>query len=640
MKSLYLLLSSAIAVAALVSASSETAAPFLPVNATFPECSDVTHQPHSQRCQFIKDNNCTSDGITNYFEFYYCRYSFLHSWAIIPLALRLLGCFLLVCLTASEYLCPNLYTISKFLRLPDTLAGLTLLAFGNSAPDVFGTYRAIQFDAMNLAVAELTGASLFIMTVVVGTIAIVLPFEIPKELFLRDCAMYFVVFFLVVLSLMIGKLLTIICILLVLIYAVHVGVAIYSHSKKKARIAKLLRMQRSRGQYSDGVIPGNFNRNEDIDEIYLDGIASLPTIDDLDLEQIKQEVDDVRELPSRDLNAATVGTFGLKMLLRDLSEHSKMKGSILLISERPLTVDETNPVMPREPKQVPAHPWLDLLFPQFRGWNDSGLYDRAYLIITLPLQFMLRITAPSRDEDTVEEIINDIHTFTYDDNPVPTFDYAQDKNLTLIQTFLGTLFLWYTLFSNSLTVIIVSLIVASFAMVAVYNVYPPYASVHFIANIKLINYYTSFLGFIISICWISLAADEIINILHVISIVYHLSEDILGLTVFALGNSVGDFISNYTIASMGKPMMAFSACFGGPLLAICSTGLSGLILGGDYGLKFSPTLTIICVALFGTLLFLVYIIPKNHWRIDKRIGTILVSIWVVTCSLSILVEIK
>ena len=38
------------------------------------------------------------------------------------------------------------------------------------------------------------------------------------------------------------------------------------------------------------------------------------------------------------------------------------------------------------------------------------------------------------------------------------------------------------------------------------------------------------------------AADEIINILHVISVVFHLSEDILGLTVFALGNSVGDFI--------------------------------------------------------------------------------------------------
>lgn len=61
--------------------------------------------------------------------------------------------------------------------------------------------------------------------------------------------------------------------------------------KEKGKIAKLLRTQRSRGQYSDGTTTSN---NEEIDEIYLDGIASLPTIDELNLEQIKQQVDDIR----------------------------------------------------------------------------------------------------------------------------------------------------------------------------------------------------------------------------------------------------------------------------------------------------------------------------------------------------------
>lgn len=639
MRSIYILLYSIIAVTALVNDPLETPAPFLPVNVTYPQCSDVIHQPQSQQCQFIKDNNCTSEGITNYFEFYYCKYSFLHSWAIIPLGIRLLICFMLVGITASEYLCPNLYTISKFLRLPDTLAGLTLLAFGNSAPDVFGTYHAIKSDSMNLAISELIGASLFIMTVVVGSIAVVQPFEIPKELFLRDCAMYFAVFLLVILSLFLGRLVTIICILLVLIYVAYVGTAIYSHSQKKARIAKLLRTQRSRGQYSDGMI--NNNNYESIDDIYLDGIASLPTIDDLDLEQIKQQVDDLRELPSRDLNAATVGTFGLKMLLHDLSEHSKMKGSILLISEEPLNVNEnTGTLTPNEYSHESENIWIDLFFPQLKSWNDSGIYDRVYMVVTLPLQLMLRITTPSRDDDTIHEIINDIHTFTYDDDPVPSFNYAQDKILTVLQTFLGTLWLCFTLFYRSWFVVFISIAIASFSMVVMYNIYPYYATTNFITNIKLVNYFTAFFGFILSICWISFAADEIINILHVISVVFHLSEDILGLTVFSLGNSVGDFIANYTIATMGKPMMAFSACFGGPLLAICSSGLSGLIIGGDYRMKFSSTLSIICFSLFGTLSFLVYVIPKNQWRIDKKIGTILVTIWVVTCLLSILVEIK
>jgi len=148
----------------------------------------------------------------------------------------------------------------------------------------------------------------------------------------------------------------------------------------------------------------------------------------------------------------------------------------------------------------------------------------------------------------------------------------------------------------------------------------------------------------LSICWISLISDEIINILHIISIIYQLSEDILGLTIFALGNSIGDFISNYTIAMMGKPIMAFTACFGGPLLAICSSGLSGMIIrdGNDKKLemKLTNTLIIICLSLFATLCFLMYIVPKHDWQINKKIGIILVSIWFITCSLCIINEIK
>lgn len=151
-------------------------------------------------------------------------------------------------------------------------------------------------------------------------------------------------------------------------------------------------------------------------------------------------------------------------------------------------------------------------------------------------------------------------------------------------------------------------------------------------------------GFILSICWISLISDEIINILHIISIIYQLSEDILGLTIFALGNSIGDFISNYTIAMMGKPIMAFTACFGGPLLAICSSGLSGMIIRDSNDkkleMKLTNTLIIICLSLFATLGFLMYIVPKHDWQINKKIGIILVSIWLITCSLCIINEIK
>lgn len=683
--------------------NSSTNTSFLVLQTNSSDCSLVINQPLSQQCQFINDNNCQSTGLINYYKLYYCRLSFLHNpsspfliqtLSILPLTICLILCFISVGITASEYLCPNLYTISQFLKLPDTLAGLTLLAFGNSSPDVFGTYHAIGSNSLNLAIAELIGASLFIMTVVVGTIAIIEPFNVPKNLFIRDCMMYIMVFALVVISLIIGELTSIICILLVSCYIIYVGIAIYSHSQKKTRINRLLREQRSRGQYSvenDGIN----NDNASVDEIYLDSIASLPTIDDLDLQQINDEVDNLQfELANGNSStaggAATAtsvgGNFGLKMLINDLHQHSKIKGTIQLNSNRQLMSSTENEVFPTAtptltPTPTNDHPILnlktnDLLFlllPQLNQWPEFSLYEKIYFIISLPIQFSLRLTTPIRDENIINTIMNDIHNLTYNNSnnnnnnnsdstgttttPMgSSFDYLQDKKLLLVQTFPATLFLISSLFgkisSSKPMLIFLSLLLASALLITINIYYPKYYHHHqfsssssiFISRIKIINICMAISGFILSICWISLISDEIINILHIISIIYQLSEDILGLTIFALGNSIGDFISNYTIAMMGKPIMAFTACFGGPLLAICSSGLSGMIIRDSNDkkleMKLTNTLIIICLSLFATLGYLMYIVPKHDWQINKKIGIILVSIWFITCSLCIINEIK
>ena len=55
-------------------------------------------------------------------------------------------------------------------------------------------------------------------------------------------------------------------------------------------------------------------------------------------------------------------------------------------------------------------------------------------------------------------------------------------------------------------------------------------------------------------------------------------------------------------------------------------------------MKLTNTLIIICLSLFATLGYLIYIVPKHDWQIHK-IGIILVSIWLITCS-CIINEIK
>ena len=75
----------------------------------------------------------------------------------------------------------------------------------------------------------------------------------------------------------------------------------------------------------------------------------------------------------------------------------------------------------------------------------------------------------------------------------------------------------------------------------------------------------SFVGFVIAIVWIFTIANELVSLLKVFWVMCGLSDSILGLTLLAWGNSIGDFVPDTTLAQRGSQRAGFSACFGGPL---------------------------------------------------------------------------
>ncbi|KAL8631650.1 hypothetical protein Q9189_002656 [Teloschistes chrysophthalmus] len=98
------------------------------------------------------------------------------------------------------------------------------------------------------------------------------------------------------------------------------------------------------------------------------------------------------------------------------------------------------------------------------------------------------------------------------------------------------------------------------------------------------RYTLCFLGFLVAIAWISTIAGEVVGVLKALGVILGISDAILGLTVFAVGNSLGDLVADITVARLGFPVMALSACFGGPMLNILlGIGLSGLYMtSGGY----------------------------------------------------------
>ena len=86
-------------------------------------------------------------------------------------------------------------------------------------------------------------------------------------------------------------------------------------------------------------------------------------------------------------------------------------------------------------------------------------------------------------------------------------------------------------------------------------------------------------GFIIAATWIDFIADHLVSLLDFVGIVLHIPGSIMGLTVLAWGNSMGDLSANMTMARKGLANMAMTACFAGPVFNILlglGFGFSGL----------------------------------------------------------------
>ncbi|KAK8049787.1 Sodium/calcium exchanger protein-domain-containing protein [Apiospora phragmitis] len=171
------------------------------------------------------------------------------------------------------------------------------------------------------------------------------------------------------------------------------------------------------------------------------------------------------------------------------------------------------------------------------------------------------------------------------------------------------------------------------------------------------NHLFCYMGFIIAVAWISTIAGEVVGVLKAFGVILDISEAILGLTVFAVGNSVGDLVADITVARLGYPVMALSACFGGPLLNI----LLGIGLGGAYqtihtanhhhnkhpdrplhykayNIEVTASLMISTVVLLMTLLVLLVVVPMNKWIMSRKIGYGLISLWTVGTVANLVIE--
>jgi len=134
------------------------------------------------------------------------------------------------------------------------------------------------------------------------------------------------------------------------------------------------------------------------------------------------------------------------------------------------------------------------------------------------------------------------------------------------------------------------------------------------------------LGFVVAASWIDTIASNVVGILQFLGVLLGIRKSVLGLTVLAWGNSIGDLSTNVAMARKGLANMAITACFAGPvfnMLVGLGLGFSSLLhsgkdsnADGEIPVSLSPGLVVgfvflacNCMMLVGTGLYFKSYVP-------------------------------
>ncbi|KAJ3273718.1 hypothetical protein HDV01_003997 [Terramyces sp. JEL0728] len=403
-------------------------------------------------------------GIVDYLHLLSCDLQ--PAMAVITVISLLFVYFLTLSVAAEYVFCPNLSTIAEILHIPESVAGVSLAAFGNGAGDLFSVFVSFQGDLVPLALGEL------------GLPVNDFPSGVPSEISIED-----------------------------------------------------------------------------------------PEFDE---EYFQPDLHFRHSFPSRSMFRK-----GNKLWQRNsfyepravsVETHSPVDDDILNYDT---TEFET-------PFELELRTTLSMLFPAVYKWESFTAIEKILMVLKSPSILLFGLTVPVISHSFIDPTVEPDETQPLIEEPVNESSITKyPRSLFLIQMFLCPTIVCLTtgFFDKRIFHIPVLLLSIMFGMVLAYSAY-------MLTRTRLVSDYSLIItavGFVQSILYILAISNELVALLEAIGLLSGIRNSVLGLTLFAFGNCIGELVTNMSIASYGLQTMAITACIAGPLLnTILGIGISSL----------------------------------------------------------------
>jgi len=257
---------------------------------------------------------------------------------------------------------------------------------------------------------------------------------------------------------------------------------------------------------------------------------------------------------------------------------------------------------------------------------DMNAYEKRLSFIAVPTRVLMGITMPViQPVPLTKEYATVLGFFA------PFFFLSAPGNaMFAVSSDLMTRLAYNAAFS-----LVIAFAVFGFMHVRYSNVPPPLASGEIVAM----------LTFLQSLSWFHLASNELTMFVDALGKVLGINEEVLGVSIVAWGDSIGDFLSCYAVAKAGRVSMAITACFAGPVFNLC-IGVSSAIIFltsvlGDVPFEVKQGEILLCIASLLTVMLCVSMLQvksPTEFEIPKKMGLILAIVYFVFLALFLLCE--